>query len=113
VSSHRQIDSVYSDLRQAFNQVALTLLLDRLNNSGLSSFYIKQFQSYLSNRLSIVPVIGKFSSPFSALLRVPHGSVLAPLLFNIFINDLSDKIKHSIFLLSVDDMKMYQDIKCV
>jgi hypothetical protein len=64
----------------AFNKVPHTLLLDKLHNFGLSSFYIKWFQSYLLNRSSFVPILGKFSSPFSVMSGVPQGSTLGPLL---------------------------------
>jgi hypothetical protein len=111
VCSQGQFDSVYFDLSQAFNKVPHTLLLDKVNNFGLSSFYVDWFQSSLSARSSFVRILGKFSSPFSVLSGVAQGSTLGPLLFNIFINDLSAKINHSKFLLFADDLKIYRNIK--
>jgi hypothetical protein len=80
--------------------------LDKLNRFGLSSFYIKWFQSYLLNISSFVCVLEKFSPPSSVLSG-------APVLFNIYINDLSAKINHSRFLLFADELKIYRNVKSV
>jgi hypothetical protein len=103
--------TVYFNLSQAFNKVHHTLLLDKLNNFGLSSVYVKWFQSYLTNRSSFVCILGKFSSTFSLLSGVPQGSILGLLLFNIFIYGLSAKINHSKFILFAYDLKTYRGIK--
>jgi hypothetical protein len=57
--------------------------------------------------------LGKCSSPFSVLSGAPQGSTHGPLLFNIFVNDLSAIIKHSKFLLFADDLKLYRNTKSV
>jgi hypothetical protein len=113
VCSQGQFDSVYFDLSQAFDKVPHILLLDKLNNFGLSSFYVKWSKSCLSNRSSFLRILGKFFSPFFILSGVPQGSTRGPLLFNIFINDLSAIINHSRFLLFADDLKMYRDKQSV
>jgi retron-type reverse transcriptase len=109
-SAHRDSSTLFS---QDFDKVPHAVLLNKLNQFGLSSSYVKWFQSYLLNRSSYVRILGKFSSPFSVLSGVPQGSILGPLLFNIFVNDLSDIIKHSKFILFADDLKIYRNVKSV
>jgi hypothetical protein len=111
VCSQGHFDSVHFDFSQACNNVPHAILLNKLNQNGLSSSYVKWFQSYLLNRSSFVRILRKCSSPFSVLSGAPQGSTLGPLLFNIFVNDLSAIIKHSKFLLFADDLKIYRNTK--
>jgi hypothetical protein len=113
VCSQGQFDSVYFDLSQAFDKVPHAVLLNKLSQFGLSSSYVKWFQSYFLSRSSFVRILGKCSSPFSVLSGAPQGTTLGPLLFHIFVNDLSAIIKHSKFLLFFDDLKMYRNVKSV
>jgi hypothetical protein len=68
---------------------------------------------YVSNLLSEsqVRVSGVLSSPFEVLSGVPQASVLGPLLFNVFINDICDVTAHSKYLLFTDDVKIYHAVK--
>jgi hypothetical protein len=79
--------TVYYDLSQAFDKVRHALLLDKPNQFGVSFSYAKWFQSYLLNRSAIVRILGKFSSPFSALSEAPQLLCTWSYFFNIFIND--------------------------
>jgi hypothetical protein len=78
---------------------------------GLSGGYINWLRSYLFSRKPQVRVSGILSSPTEVLSGAPQGSVLGPLLFNVFINDLCDAVVHSKYILSVDDINMYRAIK--
>ena len=65
------------------------------------------FQSYLTGRKQVVEVRGCFSSEAVVTSGVLQGSVLGPLLFIIFINDVTDSIQHSEFFLYCDDLKLF------
>ena len=69
--------------------------------------------SYLSNRQQIVKINGFKSKAFTAYSGIPQGSHLGPLLFILFINDKSDVITFSNFLIYADDLKLFQRIDSI
>jgi len=110
-----QIDVIYTDFEKAFDKIPQNGLLYKLQASGLNNNLISWIQDFLNNRKQFVTVNGQFSKLFKVLSGIPQGSVLGPILFLIYINDLPDFClgKHDAncdIYLYADDAKLYKTI---
>lgn len=106
-----QVDSVYTDFQKAFDRVDHEILLNKIAFNGIRGNLLRWFCSYICNRSLIVVINGYKSGRAGMSSGIPQGSILGPLLFIIFINDINKCFKHSNFLLYADDLKLYKIIK--
>ena len=97
---------VFIDLQKAFDTVNHSILLDKLNHYGISGTSNAWFKSYLSDRQQFVSIGGENSDLTTIEHGVPQGSVLGPLLFLLYINDLHVCIKNSTSFHFADDTNL-------
>ena len=94
---------VFIDLQKAFDTVDHNILLEKLKHYGVRGVANNWFKSYLSNRNQFVFISGCKSEIRTVKHGVPQGSVLGPLLFILYINDICNAITHSSTWLFADD----------
>jgi len=110
LESFVQTDVIYTDFPKAFDSVDHEILLNKLEAFGIVGNLLSWFRSYLSSRTQSVRVHDGFSRPIIVSSGVPQGSHLGPLLFSIFINDISSVFIDYNFLLFADDLKFFKTI---
>ena len=102
--------AVFLDISKAFDKVWHKGIIYKLKCNGISGCLRKLFENYLSNRYQRVVLHGKESNWMSLKAGVPQGSVLGPLLFLVYINDLTDNIPSDMCLFA-DDSSLFTCVK--
>ncbi len=107
VDHKEYIDVVYIDISKAFDTVNHLVLVAKLRSLGISESVVSWISNYLSYRTQCVKIGDCFSTPVSIASGVPQGSILGPLLFLCYINDLPEVLINSKAYIFADDAKIY------
>ncbi len=108
----KQMDAVVMDFSKAFDMVPHKSLLVKLRSYGILNTTLCWIESFLSDRTQCVVVDGEISEPAPVTSGVPQGSVLGPILFLAFINDMPECISSQCRLFA-DDTIVYREIATI
>ena len=100
------MDAFCRDFSHASHSDNHSLLITKYSNIGVRGSALTWIESYLTGKTTKVKIKNYVSSAFSIPYGVPQGSHLAPLLFILFINDITNVIQHSELLIFANDAKI-------
>ena len=103
-------DVLYLDMSKAFDRVDHKILLQKLNALGITGKIHEWLTAFLTNREQTVMVDGHKSIPEKVLSGVPQGTVLGPVLFILYINDITKVIRNTYIMIFADDSKIIKAI---
>ena len=106
-----QTDLIIMDFAKAFDKVSHKHLMYKISYYGINCNAFHWIKDFLTDRTQTVILEGETSNKIPVTSGVPQGTVLGPILFLIFINDLAEYIQHSTLRLFADDSIIYKQIK--
>ena len=111
LENSRTFDVIYTDFSKAFDSVPHERLFLKLDAIGIRGDVLKWIKTFLRGRTQCVNVDGAKSTWRDVLSGIPQGSVIGPILFVIFINDMPSHIKHNFCKLFADDCKLFGNVQ--
>ena len=110
LDSGKQTDMIFMDMSKAFDKVSHTALINKLRNYNIGGSLLQWFTSYLHDCQQRVTTLGATSSQKPVCSGVPQGSILGPILFLLYVNDLPDALTNSTVACFADDTKIFRRI---
>ena len=104
------VDVIYLDYSKAFDSVPHTRLISKLQSYDISGNLLSWIRNFLADRQQRVVLNGSSSQWVNVTSGVPQGSVLGPLLFILYVNDITDGLKSTLEMFA-DDSKLYRIIE--
>ena len=99
--------AIFLDLKKAFDTVNPVILQEKLRAIGVHGTELQWFDNYFTNRTHVVSANGAVSTTQPISCGVPQGSILGPLLFTLYVNDLSSVAVHGKVVLYADDTAIF------
>ena len=110
VNTKGQTDMIFLDISKAFDKISHRFIFTKLRYYGITNRTLSWIGAFISNRTQTTVVNGVHSSYVEVTSGVPQGSVLGPMLFLVYINDISNAITSQINLFA-DDSVLYRNIR--
>ena len=111
IDKNKLMVGIFLDLSKAFDTVDHSIIIAKLNHYGIRGIALEWFKNYLTNRSQIVKFKNNLSNKEKIICGVPQGSVLGPLLFLTYINDIHKSSEILSFIIFEDDTNMFYSHK--
>lgn len=105
-----QLDIFYGDFERAFDRVWHRRLVEKLSRFGMGVKTAKWLCEFIVDRENYVKIGNATSRRYTSTSGVPAGSILGPILFLIYIDDIVDVIRYAMILLLADDVKIFKEV---